>query len=54
MNSSSMRRRSGFFRVTRPLLLPMVRTRWGRSVNVSSDAAIYITGQVIGVNGGLY
>src|SRR5207247_6098879 len=23
----------GFFRVTQPLLLPMVRTRWGRIVN---------------------
>jgi len=30
----------GFFNVTRPLLLPMLRTRWGRIVNVSSIAAI--------------
>jgi 3-oxoacyl-[acyl-carrier protein] reductase len=28
----------GFFRVTQPLLLPMVRTRWGRIVNVGSVA----------------
>lgn len=30
---------NGFFRVTQPLLLPMVRTRWGRIVNVTSAAA---------------
>jgi 3-oxoacyl-[acyl-carrier protein] reductase len=30
----------GFFRVTQPLLLPMIRTRWGRVVNVSSVAAL--------------
>lgn len=30
----------GFFRVTQPLLLPMLRTRWGRIVNVSSVAAL--------------
>jgi 3-oxoacyl-[acyl-carrier protein] reductase len=30
---------NGFFRVTRPLLLPMVRTRWGRIINISSVAA---------------
>jgi 3-oxoacyl-[acyl-carrier protein] reductase len=30
----------GFFRVTQPLLLPMLRTRWGRIVNISSVAAI--------------
>ena len=30
----------GFFRVTQPLVLPMLRTRWGRIVNVSSVAAI--------------
>ena len=29
----------GFFNVTQPLVLPMVRTRWGRIVNVSSVAA---------------
>lgn len=31
---------NGFFNVTQPLLLPMLRTRWGRIVNVSSVAAI--------------
>ena len=30
---------NGFFRVTQPLLLPMVRKRWGRIVNISSVAA---------------
>ncbi|MFM2069131.1 MAG: hypothetical protein RLZZ584_4040, partial [Pseudomonadota bacterium] len=30
----------GFFRVTQPLLLPMLRTRWGRILNVSSVAAL--------------
>ncbi|HSD41266.1 MAG TPA: 3-oxoacyl-ACP reductase FabG [Burkholderiales bacterium] len=30
----------GFFNVTQPLLLPMLRTRWGRIVNVSSVSAI--------------
>jgi len=29
---------NGFFRVTQPLLLPMVRGRWGRIVNISSVA----------------
>jgi 3-oxoacyl-[acyl-carrier protein] reductase len=29
----------GFFHVTQPLMLPMLRTRWGRIVNVSSIAA---------------
>ena len=27
---------NGFFNVTQPLLLPMMRTRWGRIVNISS------------------
>jgi 3-oxoacyl-[acyl-carrier protein] reductase len=31
---------NGFFNVTQPLLLPMIRTRWGRIVNVSSVAAL--------------
>jgi 3-oxoacyl-[acyl-carrier protein] reductase len=31
---------NGFFNVTRPLLMPMIRTRWGRIVNVSSVAAL--------------
>jgi 3-oxoacyl-[acyl-carrier protein] reductase len=30
----------GFFNATQPLLLPMIRTRWGRIVNVSSVAAL--------------
>ncbi len=31
---------NGFFRVTQPLTLPMLRTRWGRIINVSSVAAL--------------
>src|SRR5574340_1665206 len=31
---------NGFFNVTQPLLLPMLRTRWGRIVNMSSIAAV--------------
>ena len=31
---------NGFFHVTQPLLLPMVSTRWGRIINISSVAAI--------------
>jgi 3-oxoacyl-[acyl-carrier protein] reductase len=31
---------NGFFNVTQPLLLPMIATRWGRIVNVSSVAAL--------------
>lgn len=30
----------GFFNVTRSLLMPMIRTRWGRIVNVSSVSAL--------------
>lgn len=30
----------GFFHVTQPLLLPMLRTRWGRVINISSVAAL--------------
>ena len=30
----------GFFNVTQPLTMPMIRTRWGRIVNVSSVAAL--------------
>jgi 3-oxoacyl-[acyl-carrier protein] reductase len=30
----------GFFNATQPLLLPMIRTRWGRIINVSSVAAL--------------
>jgi 3-oxoacyl-[acyl-carrier protein] reductase len=31
---------NGFFNVTQPLLLPMLGTRWGRIINISSVAAI--------------
>lgn len=31
---------NGFFNVTKPLTLPMIRTRWGRIVNISSIAGI--------------
>lgn len=31
---------NGFFRVTQPLVLPMLRTRWGRIVSISSVAAV--------------
>ncbi len=31
---------NGFFNVTQPLLLPMMSTRWGRIINISSLAAI--------------
>jgi 3-oxoacyl-[acyl-carrier protein] reductase len=30
----------GFFSVTQPLLLPMIRTRWGRIINISSVAGV--------------
>jgi 3-oxoacyl-[acyl-carrier protein] reductase len=30
----------GFFNITQPLLLPMIRTRWGRIVNIASIAGI--------------
>ena len=30
----------GFFHVTQPLLMPMIRTRWGRVISISSVAAI--------------
>lgn len=29
---------NGFFHVTQPLLMPMIRTRWGRVVNITSVA----------------
>jgi 3-oxoacyl-[acyl-carrier protein] reductase len=32
---------NGFFNVTQPLLMPMIGTRWGRIVNVSSVAALF-------------
>ncbi len=31
---------NGFFHVTQPLTLPMIRTRWGRIVNITSVAAV--------------
>lgn len=31
---------NGFFHVTQPLLLPMIRTRWGRIVNITSISAL--------------
>jgi 3-oxoacyl-[acyl-carrier protein] reductase len=31
---------TGFFNVTQPLLLPMIRSRWGRIINVSSVTAV--------------
>jgi 3-oxoacyl-[acyl-carrier protein] reductase len=30
----------GFFNVTQPLLMPMIRTRWGRIVNMASVAGV--------------
>lgn len=32
---------NGFFNVTQPLLLPMIRTRWGRIINISSISAVH-------------
>lgn len=31
---------NGFFNVTQPLLMPMIRTRWGRIINMSSVSAL--------------
>jgi len=31
---------NGFFNVTQPLLMPMIGTRWGRIINLSSVAAV--------------
>ncbi|HEY2146003.1 MAG TPA: 3-oxoacyl-ACP reductase FabG [Steroidobacteraceae bacterium] len=31
---------NGFFNVTQPLMLPMIRTRWGRIISISSVAAL--------------
>ncbi len=31
---------NGFYNVTQPLTLPMIRTRWGRIINLSSVAAL--------------
>ncbi len=32
---------NGFFHVTRPLVMPMIRQRWGRIVSISSVAALH-------------
>ena len=31
---------NGFFNVTQPLMMPMIRSRWGRIINVSSISAL--------------
>lgn len=31
---------NGFYNVTQPLTMPMIRTRWGRIVNISSVAGL--------------
>lgn len=31
---------NGFFNVTQPLMMPMIRSRWGRIINVTSVAAL--------------
>jgi 3-oxoacyl-[acyl-carrier protein] reductase len=31
---------NGFYNVTQPLMMPMIRTRWGRIINISSVTAI--------------
>lgn len=31
---------NGFYNVTQPLMLPMIRTRWGRIVNITSVSAV--------------
>lgn len=31
---------NGFFNVTQPLMMPMIRTRWGRIINISSVSAL--------------
>ena len=31
---------NGFFNVTQPLTMPMIRTRWGRIINISSIASL--------------
>jgi 3-oxoacyl-[acyl-carrier protein] reductase len=31
---------NGFFNVTQPLLMPMIQTRWGRIINISSVSAL--------------
>ncbi|MBL0917726.1 MAG: 3-oxoacyl-ACP reductase FabG [Hydrogenophaga sp.] len=31
---------NGFFNVTQPLMMPMIRTRWGRVINITSVSAV--------------
>jgi 3-oxoacyl-[acyl-carrier protein] reductase len=31
---------NGFYNVTQPLMMPMIRTRWGRIINISSISAL--------------
>ncbi len=31
---------NGFFNVTQPLVMPMIRTRWGRVINITSVSAV--------------
>lgn len=31
---------NGFFHVTQPLMMPMIRTRWGRVINITSMSAV--------------
>ncbi len=31
---------NGFYNVTQPLMLPMIRTRWGRVINISSVTSL--------------
>ena len=31
---------NGFYNVTQPLMLPMIRTRWGRIISITSVAAL--------------
>jgi 3-oxoacyl-[acyl-carrier protein] reductase len=31
---------NGFYNVTQPLIMPMIRTRWGRVINISSVSAL--------------
>ncbi len=31
---------NGFFHVTQPLMMPMIRTRWGRIINITSVTAV--------------
>jgi 3-oxoacyl-[acyl-carrier protein] reductase len=37
---------NGFFHVTQPLMMPMIRTRWGRIITITSVAAV--AGELLG------